>query len=279
MASFGSLNVDTSIWVPRMPRYDETLLADRVETHCGGKGANQAVAAARLGARVAMIGCVGTDTHGDTLTTALSGEDIDVSHVAQVAPPTGVAFPIVAPENVAIIAYAGANASTDASHADAARGALDACDVLLLQGEIGAEASRHAAEIARAGDAHVILNPAPFSDAVVDAVLPYCTVVIVNRDEEQSLGRRLDVATIVTLGAEGCIADGDRIPAFAAEVIDPTGAGDAFCGGVAVGIAEGMQLHEAARLGSAAGALAVGIAGAQPSLPTRAATDDLLTEA
>ena len=288
----GSLNADVTLWVPRRPSPDETMHAERISWFRGGKGANQAVAAARLGAEVVMVGRVGDDEQGRWLRSGLEAEGIDCRHVAGVEVPTGLAAITVDPGDVSIVVAAGANATLDAVGVRAAAGEIAAADALLLQGEVSAEAARAAAEIARENDATVVLNPAPFND-VAAAVLPLADIVIVNRAEAQQLrqpdargsvpGLRPDAVFVETRGAAGCVVRPSRGAGSAAEVdgeisvaapqvavVDATGAGDAFAAAFAVGIASGATVEGAARLAVRAGAWAVTVAGAQPSLPTTA---------
>ncbi|MCB0997280.1 MAG: ribokinase [Acidimicrobiales bacterium] len=283
IAVFGSANYDVSLWVPHLLAPDETLHATRLEEFCGGKGANQATAAARLGANVDMIACVGADSHGDTLVAGLQRNGVDTTHVHRVDTPTGMAFPIIAPEDVCIIIARGANGVTGPDHAEAATAAIAAADVLLLQGEVGGEGAGRAAEIARSKGTRVVFNPAPVVDEVVAAVLPLADVVIVNRQEHAAVRPPHSVDVVLTLGADGAVVQPGRpdeaaVAAFPTTVVDPTGAGDAFCAALAVALAEGTDLAAAARFGCAAGALAVRVAGAEPSMPTRPAVDDLLAE-
>lgn len=277
IAVFGSLNYDLTLWVPHMPGADETLLASRMEAFAGGKGANQAVAAARSGGRVSMIGSVGKDDRGRFLLDGLVADGVDIAHVTRVDEPTGTAFPIVSPNDVSIIIVRGANGTVGTSNAQTAADVLAAADVLLLQGEVPADGAGEAARLARAAGTKVVFNPAPVSDDIVAAVLPHTDVLIVNRQEKEQVQIPEGLTTVVTLGAEGALVEGQILTAFPVEtVVDPTGAGDAFCASLAVGLAEGMTLPVATRMGMAAGALAVQTAGAQPSLPTRAAIDTLL---
>ena len=275
----GSLNADVTLWVPRRPSPDETLHAERIAWFRGGKGANQAVAAARLGAEVAMVGRVGDDEQGRWLRAGLEAEGIDCRHVASVDVPTGLAAITVDPDDVSIVVAAGANASLDADGVRAAEGEIAAADALLLQGEVSAGAARSAAEIARAQGVTVVLNPAPYNE-VAPAVLPLADIVIVNRAEAQQLRQpdaggsapelRPDAVLVETRGAAGCVADGISVAAPQVAVVDATGAGDAFAAAFAVGIASGGTVESAARLAVRAGAWAVTVAGAQPSLPTMA---------
>ena len=285
----GSLNADVTLWVPRRPSPDETLHAERIAWFRGGKGANQAVAAARLGAEVVMVGCVGDDEQGRWLRAGLASEGIDCRHVTSVEEPTGVAVITVDPDDVSIVVAAGANTSLDAGGVQNAAAEIAAADALLLQGEVSAAAARAAAEIARSGGALVVLNPAPYND-VAPAVLPLADIVIANRAESlqlQSDGAaselRPDAVLVETRGAAGCAVHppgtagrmseaGDSgelaVAAPQVEVRDATGAGDAFAGAFAVCMASGASVAEAARLAVRAGAWAVTVRGAQPSLPT-----------
>jgi ribokinase len=276
VAVFGSLNYDISVWVPWSLRPDETVVATRLEGFCGGKGANQAVAAARLGATVAMIGCVGRDAHGDTIVDALRDDGIDVTYVHRVDGPTGAAFPIVSPENVSIVIAPGANASTGVEHADAAADVLRRADVLLLQGEVATDGARRAAELVQASGGQVVFNPAPVDRAMADVLVPLSSAIVLNQHEAGELDLAADVPTVVTRGAGGACVGETVIRAHEVDVVDPTGAGDAFCAAFAVALAEGTDAVGSARFANAAGALAVQVAGAQPSMPTRAAVRALL---
>jgi len=291
IAVVGSLNADVTLWVPKRPSPDETLHAERIAWFRGGKGANQAVAAARLGAEVVMVGRVGDDEQGQWLRSGLAAEGIDCRHVRSAPEPTGLAVITVDPDDVSIVVAAGANASLDTAGVQAASAQIAAADVLLLQGEVSADAARTAAEIARKHDALVVLNPAPYND-VAPAVLPLADVVIVNRAESEQLhaGRatvrlRPRAVLVETRGAAGCVVrtrdaqeasigtQGSRsttVPAPQVTVVDATGAGDAFAGAFAVAMASGASTLEAAQLAVRAGAWAVTVAGAQPSLPTMA---------
>ena len=296
IAVVGSLNADVTLWVPKRPSPDETLHAERIAWFRGGKGANQAVAAARLGAEVVMVGRVGDDEQGQWLRSGLAAEGIDCRYVRSAPEPTGLALITVDPDDVSIVVAAGANASLDPAGVQAASAQIAAADVLLLQGEVSADAARTAAEIARRHDVGVMLNPAPYNDVAL-AVLPLADIVIVNRAESEQMRRsgadapalRPDAVLVETRGAAGCVvgalrtagpapepqdspdtADSIIVGAPRVDVVDATGAGDAFAGAFAVGIASGATVSEAARLAVRAGAWAVTVAGAQPSLPTMA---------
>lgn len=276
IACVGSLNHDLTLWVPHPPAPDETVRAHRVAEFVGGKGANQAIAARRAGAEVTMVGRVGDDASGTTLIDALAAEGIDTSCVQVTPGPSGRAVPIVSDDgHVSIIIVAGANGAVGPGDIDAAAAAIAACDVLLLQGEIAAGASGRAAQIAAEAGRIVVFNPAPVPDRS-DLVLAHDPIVVANSHEALEMQIESSSRVVVTLGSAGVQVGATRIPAFPAEVVDPTGAGDAFAGAFAVALAEGAQVVEAARVGAAAGAAAVEVAGAAPSMPTRARIDEVL---
>ena len=280
VVSFGSLNYDLSIWLDRLPGPDETLRAQRMEAFSGGKGANQATAAARLGATAHMVGCVGGDDRGRWLLEVLNGNGVDTSHVRVTEEPTGTAVPLITSADVSIVIVAGANASTGIADADAAAQAIAAADVLLLQGEVGAAGARRAAQAARSGETTVVFNPAPVDPFLVEAVVPLTDILVMNRAEQAQVAaigpETGQCETVITLGGRGAQVGEVVVPPFPAEVVDPTGAGDAFCGAMGVALAEGRPLIEAVRFANAAGSLAVATPGAQPSMPTRTGVESLL---
>ncbi len=280
VVSFGSLNYDLSIWLDRLPGPDETLRAQRMEAFTGGKGANQATAAAQLGATAHMVGCVGDDDRGRWLLDVLNGSGVDTSLVRVVEEPTGTAVPLITAADVSIVIVAGANASTGVADADAAAQVIASADVLLLQGEVGAAGARRAAQAARSGGTTVVFNPAPVDPFLVEAVAPLTDILVMNRAEQAQVAAigpdTSQCETIITLGSRGAQLDDVLVPSYPADVVDPTGAGDAFCGALGVALAEGLALIEAVRFANAAGALAVATPGAQPSMPTRSAVESLL---
>jgi len=268
---FGSLNQDLAVRVGRLPGPDETVLATGDATFRGGKGHNQALAAARLDAPVAMIGRVGDDDAGPWLRDGLATAGVDVSRLATVPGRTGTALCLLDDGGqVSIVVLPGANAALDVAAAEAAAELLGRADVLLLQGEVDAAASVRAAELAYG--ARIVVNPAPAPNDAT-SLLGCADVVVVNRPEAAALGLAASDSVVMTLGSGGVAVAGESIPAFPATEIDPTGAGDAFVAALAVALHEGADLVEAARFGAAAGACAVEVAGAEPSLPTRAAVE------
>jgi ribokinase len=279
----GSINADLVVTLPRLPGAGETVAGGEFTRHGGGKSANAAVAAARMGARVTMVGAVGDDDLGSDAVAALEAEGIDASAVARLdGVATGVALIAVddAGENQIAVA-SGANAVLDAGTVEAAvRAAGDG--VLLLNHEV-AEAVVLAA--ARAAAGRIVLNPAP-ARAIADelcALRPLLTpnageaAEITGRDDPEEAARELAARTgapvLVTLGAQGVLLlDGDErelLPAPPVEVVDTTGAGDAFNGALAAALAGGAPLREAAALAVAAASLSVRAAGAREGMPRR----------
>ncbi len=295
----GSLNMDLVVRAPRFAQPGETIAGDLFVTAPGGKGANQAVAARRLGAEVSMVGAVGGDAFGTLLRGQLADEGIDVRHVsARHGQASGVALITIdgSGENTIVI-VGGANAMLTPGDVEQAGAVLSAAQVVVLQLEIPPVVVEAAATLARAGGATVVLNAAP-ALPIPDTLLAAVDVLVVNETEllaladdagthDEAVGRlraRGVADLVVTLGARGARllpAAGDPllVPAHPVEVVDTTAAGDAFVGGLAVALAERRSLIDAVRLGCAAGALAVTRLGAQPSLPHRAAADALLRPA
>ena len=295
----GSLNMDLVTRTPRIPIPGETIIGYEFFTAPGGKGANQAVAAARLGAQVSMVGRVGADDFGQAMRRALTEDDIDCACVFEdETAGTGIAAILVddAGENSIVVA-SGANARLSPADVERAQAAIAGADSLLLQLETPLETVIRAAEIARAHHVAVLLNPAP-ARTDLDALLPLVDVLILNESEtalltglpvedEAALLAAADAlratgvgVIILTLGAQGALlvqaSGAEAIPAFPVDAVDTTAAGDAFVGGFAVALAEKKPLGEAVRWGNAAGGLAATKLGAQPSLPTRQALLALL---
>lgn len=284
----GSLNMDLVVRSPRHPQPGETLLGTEFHTFPGGKGANQAVAAARLGGQVKLIGRVGADAFGAALLQTLSQDGVDTRHVEPLKEaPTGVALITVddAGQNT-IVVVPGANGELSPPDLLAAESAFEGASVVVMQLEVPVLTVTYAADLARRHGARVVLNPAP-AQPLSAALLRQVDALIPNQSEAALLtgcalagdaARRLLASgvrsVIVTLGEDGVlIAEGEtatHLPAHRVSVVDTTAAGDAFVGAFAVALAEGRTVREAAAWGTAAGALAVTRAGAQPSLPARA---------
>jgi ribokinase len=265
----GSMNMDVFGYVERLPRPGETLTGDRLLYAPGGKGANQAVAAARAGAEVAFHAACGRDGFGDRLIEALTQDGIDLSGVVRVDDPTGVALILVerGGENQ-IVVLPGANRRVDGPAAD------EDVTVWVTQAEVPPAAAEAVLAAARATGATAIVNPAPAGNLPGDLVARF-DIAIVNETELDALGGHRAATTVLTLGAAGTrvLPDGPVLPAFPAAVVDTTGAGDALVGGLAAGLAEGLPLDGALRLGMATASLAVEREGCQPAMPRRVEVD------
>jgi ribokinase len=283
----GSANLDLVATTARLPGPGETVVGDSFAEYPGGKGLNQAVAAARAGTATSLCACLGDDEAGRRLRAVVREAGIREEHLSVSADhPTGRALIAVAHEdnqNLIVVAP-GANGTLTA---DAATEAVRGVRVVLAQLEIGAPVVTEAFRAARALGATTILNPAP-AEAVTDELLALCDLVVPNEYEAALLGgaeemRRAGARqVVVTLGPEGSRLtgpDGDAhaVAAFPVAVLDTTGAGDAFCGALAAALAGGAPIHDALRFASAAGALATTKRGAVPSLPDRDAIDELLS--
>ncbi|HTP02888.1 MAG TPA: ribokinase [Anaerolineales bacterium] len=285
----GSLNADLVVRSPRFPSPGETIQGEDLATIPGGKGANQAVAAARLGASVAMVGCVGADPFGSTLIENLKRNKVDVRRVLRDgSAATGTAIIIVdsAGQN-SIVLSPGANAKVTME--DLEPDMFAGAKLLLLQFEIPLETVMSAARMARRKRVRVILNPAPAHD-IPDDLIKLADYLVPNETElgllsgkhvkdkaslesaVQSLLKRGASNIVVTLGAKGALLMGRSskvyVPAYKVKPVDTTAAGDAFIGGMAFALARRKSIKDAVQYACACGALATSRFGAQPSLPT-----------
>lgn len=298
VAVVGSLNIDLVIGLERMPDSGETVFGSSLERHAGGKGLNQAVAAARLESEVHIIGAVGDDGSGDWLLDVLRREGMDASGISTVSGTSGAAIiEVDASGQNRIIVIPGANDLLDADTVATHLEGLRAVDVVLTQGEVPIEAMIAAAQTGKKIGAQVIVNPAPARDYPKE-LLKNVDVLVPNEHEAfemtgmsadnmvdaveaaQSLQDRGPSCVIITRGEKGAVwtsPDGTgQTAAFKVNAVDTVAAGDAFCGGLASGIARGLSMAEALRWGSAAGALAATGRGAVPSLPSLAQVTELL---
>ena len=283
----GSVNADLVVSVSRLPRAGETVTGGTFARHGGGKGANQAVAAARAGADVAMVGAVGADDLGDEALRELAAEGIDVAGVARLdGVATGVAAIVVDERGENLIAVAsGANAQLEAPVVEEAVARLLGAGtrgVVLLSHEVPEDAVLAGIRAARAGGWQVVLNPAPARalpddvDGVVLTPNAHEARVLAREQDVEAAGRALAARTgapvLVTLGAEGALlldGDGERLSALAVDVVDTTGAGDAVNGALAAELAAGRALRDAARFALAAAALSTRVPGARAGMPRR----------
>ncbi|MEU3819895.1 ribokinase [Streptomyces sp. NPDC030392] len=287
----GSTNMDLVAYVPRAPRLGETVTGREFRTVPGGKGANQAVAAARAGARVSMIGAVGSDDFGTRLRDALEESGVDTSLLRTADGPSGTAHIVVDDEGAnAIVVVPGANASvTGITPHDEAR--IAASDALLLQLELPLDAVLAGAQAARRHGVRTVLTPAP-AQPLPRELLALVDLLVPNEHEAATLAGVADPRAaaeellrdvpevVVTLGAAGCLyvargADPVTVPARRVRAVDTTAAGDTFTGALAVALGEGRPVPDALAWASAAASLSVGRAGASSSMPHRAEIDAL----
>ena len=289
----GSINVDLVIYARHLPAPGETVLGGTFTRHHGGKGANQAVAAARLGAAVTFVGAVGADEMGDESRVELEAEGIDTDRIAPLPDtPTGVALIVVDERGENQIAVAsGANARVDGNLVEAALSSYEFMPggVLLAGFEVSDEAVLAGARQARAHGMRIVINPAP-ARPLLDELVALGPILLANRLEAQALSgesepeaaaRELSARTgapvVVTLGADGALvvagSDVTHLPAPPARVVDTTGAGDTFAGALAAELTLGRPLTEATRLAVRAASMSVTAAGARGGMPTRAQLD------
>jgi len=283
----GSLNMDLCVETPRVPVLGETILGGGFFTSPGGKGANQAVAAARLGADVAMLGRVGDDAFGARLAENLRANGVDTSHVRAAGDaPTGVAVILLQEGDNYIVVAPGANARLTPEDVTAMEAAVAASDALVLQLEIPLAAARRAMELARIHGVTVLLNPAPAQTlppdflALADILTPNeteCEILTGLADAREGATALAGMGVprvVVTLGGKGVLyTEGGRVvhrPALPVRAVDTTAAGDCFTGALAVSLAGGAGFAQAVDFAQAAAALAVTRKGAQASLPTLA---------
>ena len=295
----GGINMDVVATVQRMPQPGETVHGDGFFMAGGGKGANQAVAAARLGADVRMVGRVGDDDFGRALTDKMRAAGVEMDGVAaDPSNPTGVAIIMVdaAGQNLIAEVY-GANRASDETQLEAVRRALDGADTLMLQLETPPEVSLEAARYARNRGARVVWDPAPAADmpnegfALADYLTPNETeaaeltgirVADVDgaRMAAESLLAKGVGAAIVKMGYQGVYGatadESHYVPPLSVDAVDSVAAGDAFAAGLAVALSEGCGLYDALLRGAAAGALAVTKPGAQDAMPFRTELNALL---
>jgi ribokinase len=294
----GSINQDFVLKVERRPEPGETVTNAELSTHNGGKGANQAAAAALLGASVAFLGRVGDDEFGEPLVQALQEKGIDTSLVERASGnSTGAAFITVTPDGENAITVApGANRSLAPEDVDAAAGAIGDARVFVAQMEIPAHSVLRAVEISADKDTRALVNLAPMFEVPRELLEKLDPLVVNEHEAAFLLGREVEGvdgalsaapellslgprSAVITIGEDGAVlADGesvDHFPAPEVEVVDTTGAGDAFVGALATQLARGASLQEAVAYAVRAGAAAVTKEGAQGALPTPEVVDAL----
>jgi ribokinase len=298
----GSSNIDLVMKMPRLPRAGETVTDATFVQAFGGKGANQAVAAARAGGRVSFVGCVGDDAYGGQVRGALEADGIDTRFVFTepgVASGTALILVGAAGENYISVAP-GANGRLTSARVASAREAIDAAEVVATQCEIPPETLEHVVALAARLGKPVLLNLAPARPLGGDT-LSKLSILAVNETEaefltglqvasDRDVGEAADAlrargpkTVVLTLGARGAYVAGESVralvPGFAVEAVDTTAAGDVHCGALAVALVEGRPLLDAVRFANAAAALSVTRLGAQASAPRRAEIEALLSRA
>ncbi|KIL36246.1 hypothetical protein SD71_09370 [Cohnella kolymensis] len=298
VAVVGSINMDFVVQSSKFPLPGETVLGGSIEYFPGGKGANQAVAAARLGAQVTMIGAVGSDVFGGKLLSILEAEGISTEGVRETQGASGIASIIVSSGENAIIVVPGANGELSPEDVEANSGLIEKADIVLVQLEIPLPTVEAALKIAKRMGKKTILNPAPAAAfpnewlQLADIVTPNETELAALIEAEpgtddaaaalqtamRALQDRGANAVLITLGANGAAmltSDGEyiQVPGRKVDVVDTTGAGDCFHGALAAAWASGQPLPEALAFAIGASALSVTKAGAQTGMPTRQELD------
>jgi ribokinase len=292
----GSINMDLIVRTPRLPQLGETILGEDMVKAGGGKGANQAVACARLGAEVSFIGNTGNDEFGKQLISDLEREGIDCSCTGCLNNvSTGVALITVVKEgDNAIVVSPGANMLLSPEDLHKGEERFRTCKAALFQLEIPLETLAQGLYLSRKHGLLTILDPAPFRE-IPDDLLGSVDILVPNSIEIQQMSGEQDIKAaaqalirrgvkriVLTAGAKGAfLFEQDlmtRIPAPAVTPVDTTGAGDAFAGGIAVALSEGKRVEDAIRFANCSGALACTVLGAQTSLPRRAAVKKLYME-
>jgi ribokinase len=295
----GSINMDLVMNSPRMPRLGETLHGEGFSVVEGGKGANQAVSAARLGCDVCMLGAVGADMYGDRLLENLSENRVLTEGVSRVDGSSGVAVIAVVEGDNFIILEKGANGKVDEDMILQKRALIESCDIVVMQFEIPMEAVMLTARLAHEAGKTVIVNPAPVTEFPHE-LYGYTDIFIPNHHEAGLLlGRQIETVLdgerallefvalgvknpLITMGELGCVFyDGQKVcyvPAYKVKAVDSTGAGDSFIGGLCAAFSDGKTLTEAVKFATAVSAVTVMTLGASPSFPTRERVSEFLKE-
>lgn len=290
IAVIGSLNYDIILKIPRLPECGETLPANHAAFSAGGKGANQAVQAAKLGIRTYMIGCVGEDAHGDYLLQTAKRYGLDTTYIRRTSEPTGMGI-VNAVEDGSVFAciVRGANFAVSREDIDAAEAVLRETAIVILQMEIPQEINEYAIEKAKECGCKVLLNAAP-AEEIPEAYLKKCDIIVVNEveaafylKEEMStiekakqgaakMAESYEADIIMTLGKAGSVVSDHGnitfIPSRKVKAIETTGAGDSFIGGVGYALMKGMDLTKACEFATCCSAVTVCRLGAQDSMPT-----------
>ncbi len=283
LAVVGSINMDMTVTAERIPHKGETLRGDSISYIPGGKGANQAVAMARLGAEVEMFGCVGDDSNGERLLQNLRDAGVGTGQVKVTKEaPTGIAMITVAENDNTIVVVPGANGKVDRAYVDEVKPALKMCDMVVLQHEIPLDTVHYVAEFCAEENIQVVLNPAPAAEVPMDIIekVTYLTpneheavLIFGEGHEAEELLKKYPEKLIITQGSRGvsaCLKSGEviSVPARPAKVADTTGAGDTLNGAFAVRRAAGDDLESALLYANTAASLSTEKFGAQTRMPT-----------
>lgn len=291
IAVVGSINMDTTVTVGRIPNKGETLIGDSISYIPGGKGANQAVAMAKLGAQVDMFGCVGDDNSGRVLVDNLQQMGVGVDHIKTIPGiSTGTAFITVGEQDNTIIVVPGANGKVDCSYIDSIASKLGEYDMVVLQHEIPIETVIYVVDLCAKLGTPVILNPAPAIPVSLDIIekVAYLTpnehearILFGSEEQLAVLLRRYPEKLVITQGSRGvstCLASGEiiTVPARKTNVVDTTGAGDTLNGAFAVQIVAGKNIKEALEYANIAASLSVEKFGAQGGMPDKEEVERVL---
>lgn len=281
----GSINMDLTVTSKEMPLQGETIIGENFATYPGGKGANQAVATARLGANVNMIGAVGSDPFGETLLKHLESEGVSVGGIKTIPDlATGIANIILTENDNRIIVASGANRMVTPELVEHYRSSIEESDVLLLQLEIPIETVMYASKLAHAANVPVVVNPAPYQDLPIE-LLEKVTYLTPNEIEMAWMKRNgfddsYSTKVITTCGDKGVqFFENDvkkHLSGYDVKVIDTTGAGDTFNGALTVKLGSGEKISEAIKFANAAAALSITKVGAQGGMPTMKEVEEFL---
>ncbi len=283
IAVIGSINYDQFIQAERIPKKGETVHGYDVNYGIGGKGANQAVAIARLGGEVTIFSCVGADRQGEWLIRQLAKEGVDTRYIQRIeGVTTGVAFITIGEKDNTIVVVPGANNEVNVSYIDSINGELKTYDTILIQNEIPNETITHIVERAKQRGQRIVYNPAPAREIAANIMnsIDYITpnqheaeLLFGYTDSLDKMVKEFGGKLIITLGAEGVIASTKknsliRVKARKTEVIDTTGAGDTFNGALTYMLSLGKDLEEAIQFANVAASLSTEKLGAQEGMPT-----------
>lgn len=283
LAVVGSINMDMTVTAPRIPLKGETLMGESIRYIPGGKGANQAVAMAKLGAEVEMFGCVGDDSNGERMLENFKEVGVKTDHIRVLKDvPTGIAMITVGDNDNTIVVVPGANGKVDKAYIDSVKSELESFDMVILQHEIPLDTVHYVVEICHEKGIKVVLNPAPAAEVPME-IIEKVTYVTPNEHEAvlifgdklttEELLKKYPEKLVITQGARGvstCLANGEvlTVPARKAQVVDTTGAGDTLNGAFSVQIATGKDMESALIYANTAASLSTEKFGAQTGMPT-----------